>query len=100
MTTAPATTSTGDQIGRALALAAIGLVVVAVVRELRCSGDDRTWQGRVMGVPYDFRAPTTQRLRSALWNPDGPLVSAKVIGVGWVPNIGRAAQWVRRSPSE
>jgi hypothetical protein len=99
MTTESATTSTRDQIGRALALAAIGVAVVAVVSELRRTGEDRTWQGRVMGVPYDFRAPTTQRLRSALWNPDGPLMSAKVTGVGWVPNVGRLARGVRRSPS-
>lgn len=68
-------------------LAIIG--VIAVVQELRKSPETRTWHGKVAGVvPYDFRKPTVERIRKTYWNPDGPIVSAKAWGVGWVPNVG------------
>lgn len=65
------------------------LGVVAVVQELRQPADERTWHGTVAGfVPYDFRKPTADRFRETYWNPDGSLVSPKVFGVGWAPNLG------------
>ncbi|MGD2103242.1 MAG: hypothetical protein PVG83_13505 [Acidimicrobiia bacterium] len=70
-----------------LLLAIIG--VVAVVQELRKPKDERTWNGAVAGVvPYDFRMPTVERVRDTYWNPDGPILSGKVFGVGWAPNFG------------
>lgn len=63
--------------------------VVAVAQELRKAPDERTWHGKVADlVPYDFRPPTLDRFRQAFWNPDGPLVSGKAWGVGWVLNLG------------
>lgn len=70
-----------------LALAIIG--VIAVVQELNKPPDVRTWNGKVANlVPYDFRVPTFERVRNTYWNPDGPVVSGKVFGVGWAPNLG------------
>ena len=70
-----------------LALAIIG--VIAVVQELKKPPDERTWTGRVANfVPYDFRMPTVERIRHTYWNPDGPILSGKVLGVGWAPNFG------------
>jgi hypothetical protein len=70
-----------------LALAVIG--VIAVVQELRKPPDERTWSGKVANlVPYDFRIPTLERVRTTYWNPDGPALSGKVFGVGWAPNFG------------
>ena len=70
-----------------LALAIIGLI--AVIQELRKPPDQRTWNGKVADlVPYDFRMPTVERVRSTYWNPEGPIVSGKVFGVGWAPNLG------------
>ncbi len=70
-----------------LALAIIG--VVAIIQELRKPPDERTWHGKVADlVPYDFRMPTIGRLRSTYWNPEGPILSGKVFGVGWAPNFG------------
>jgi len=70
-----------------LALAIIGLI--AVIQELRKPSDERTWNGKVADlVPYDFRMPTIERVRSTYWNPDGPIIAAKVFGVGWAPNLG------------
>lgn len=65
------------------------LGVVAIVGELRTPADRRTWHGTVAGfVPYDFRMPTAERFRQTYWNPEGPIVSSKVWGVGWAPNLG------------
>jgi hypothetical protein len=68
-------------------LAIIG--IVAVVQELRKPPQERTWHGRVADlVPYDFRKPTMDRVRETYWNPEGPVISGKVWGVGWAPNFG------------
>jgi hypothetical protein len=32
--------------------------------------------------------PTIGRVRSTYWNPDGPILTGKVFGVGWAPNLG------------
>ncbi|HEX2420581.1 MAG TPA: hypothetical protein VHL55_03190 [Acidimicrobiia bacterium] len=63
--------------------------VVAIVQELRKPRADRTWHGKVFDfVPYDFRVPSVDRVRETYWNPEGPVVSGKVFGVGWAPNLG------------
>lgn len=70
-----------------LILAIIG--VIAIVQELRKPPEDRTWHGKVADfVPYDFRMPTLERARETYWNPEGPILSSKVWGVGWSPNFG------------
>ena len=78
-----------------LALAIVG--VVAVVQELRTPPEERTWHGTVGGVvPYDFRPPSVERARQTFWNPEGPLVSSRVWGVGWSPNVGAILARIRR----
>ena len=69
-----------------------GLVVAAVASELAKPEAERTWQGRVFGiVPYDFRPPTWERIRTAYWNPDSDrLFSDRVFGIGWAINLYRA----------
>jgi hypothetical protein len=82
-----------------LLLAIIG--VVAVVQELRKPQDERTWHGKVADfVPYDFRMPTIERVRDTYWNPEGPIVSGKVFGVGWAPNFGGLARVFVKETSE
>ena len=40
-------------------------------------------QGRLAGLPYDFRAPTTSRIRVRAWNPADPRVfTPKAFGWG------------------
>ena len=77
---------------RLLRLAVIGLVVAAVATELAKPEEERTWHGRVGGVvPYDFRPPTLERIRSAYWNPESDrLFSDRVFGVGWAVNLYQA----------
>ena len=79
-------------IRRLIRLTAVGLVVAAVATELAKPEGERTWHGRVGGlVPYDFRPPTWERIRSAYWNPASDrLFSDRVFGVGWAVNLHRA----------
>ena len=82
-----------------LLLAIIG--VIAVVQELRKPQDERTWHGKVGNlVPYDFRVPTMERLRDTYWNPEGPILSGKVFGVGWAPNFGALTKLVGDESSD
>ena len=79
---------------------ATALAVAAVVKELRLPADERTWHGRILYVPYDFRLPTLARVRERLWAPeDERLLVPQVFGVGWSVNFGRLVNLVlnRRS---
>jgi Family of unknown function (DUF5808) len=79
-----------------LGLCAFGLLVAAVVKELRLPKRKRRWHGTVAGVfPYDLRPPTLKRARERLSNPKGPLLSQHVFGVGWTINFGRLAALLR-----
>ena len=72
--------------------AVIGAVVGAIYVELRKAPEERTWTGKLLGVvPYDFRLPTMERLRSAYWNPRSPKVfTDRPFGVGWSVNVPTA----------
>jgi Family of unknown function (DUF5808) len=67
-----------------------------LARELRKPPEQRTWEGRLLGVPYSLRPPTLARARSRLWWTDGPLLVPKVFGIGWDLNLGRLFALVRR----
>ena len=69
--------------------ALVGAVLGAVYTELRKPPEQRTWNGRLLGlVPYDFRMPSIERLRQAYWNPRSPKVfTDRPLGVGWAVNI-------------
>jgi hypothetical protein len=77
---------------RLLRVAVVGLFVAAVATELSKPEDQRTWHGKVGGVvPYDFRPPTWERIRTAYWNPESDrLFSDRVFGVGWAVNLYQA----------
>ena len=68
----------------------IGVVAAAVLKEMRKPRADRHWHAQLAGfVPYDFRLPSLDRLRSALWNPDSShVLMPPVFGVGWSVNFG------------
>ena len=74
----------------------------AVVQELSKPEGERTWHGTVFGVvPYDFRPPTFQRLRDAMWNPeDERLFTPRPFGVGWSVNFARLLQLMRETSEE
>jgi hypothetical protein len=83
------------RIGRIIGVLAAIVAVAAVREQLRLPPEERTWHGKVYGVPYDFRKPSFQRLSQSLWNPnDDSLFTARALGVGWSINLHRVLQLV------
>ena len=85
------------RVRRFVRLVAFGLVVAALIDQLRRDPEERTWEGSVAGVvPYDFRMPTLERARSRWWNTDDDrLFVPQVFGVGWTINFARLARLAR-----
>ena len=77
-------------------------LVGAIYQELRKPPEARTWHGKVAGaVPYDFRVPTLEKLRTSYWDPDSEQIfSEKVVGVGWAVNIPTAARKITQIVSQ
>lgn len=49
-------------------------------------------QGRVLGMPYEFRPPTGSSIMERLWNPADPRIwMPRSFGVGWTINFGALA---------
>ncbi len=72
------------------------VAIAAVIKELRLPKEDRTWHGALGGyVPYDFRMPTVERIKAAIWDPDGAIVVNRPFGVGWSINFGAIVARVR-----
>lgn len=71
-------------------LVSLSLLAAALVKELRTPKDQREWEGRIAGIPYDLHPPTPARLKAAYWNRDDPrLFPPRPAGVGWAVNFGR-----------
>lgn len=48
--------------------------------------------GRVLGIPYDVRVPSAERVAERLWNPSDPrLLMPRIFGMGWDLNFGAIA---------
>ena len=56
--------------------------------------NDNDKVGTWMGMPYDFRKPTMQRLKERWWNKDGPMFTPKLWGIGWDLNFRHPGSWV------
>ena len=92
--------ATGMDLQKVIRLVTLGLAVAAVVKELRKPADERTWNGALGFVPYDFRVPTLARVKERMWDPEGAhLVNPRVFGVGWTLNLGRLVELVRQRVS-
>ncbi len=49
-------------------------------------------QGRILGMPYEFRAPTATSIMERMWNPGDPrILMPRTFGVGWTINFGAVA---------
>jgi hypothetical protein len=85
-----------ERFRRFVRLVAFGLVVAALIDQLRRDPEERTWEGSVAGiVPYDWM-PTLERARSRWWNTDDErLFVPQVFGVGWTINFARLARLAR-----
>ena len=78
------------RMGRLVRAALFFLALAAVAQELSKPEDQRTWHGKVSGVPYDFRMPTLKRFRDAYWNPnDDRIFTDRVVGIGWAINFAQ-----------
>jgi Family of unknown function (DUF5808) len=86
-----------ERLRKFVKLVAFGLVLAALIDQLRRDPEERTWEGSVAGiVPYDFRMPTFERARSRWWNTDDDrLFVPQVFGVGWTINLARLARLAR-----
>jgi hypothetical protein len=75
----------------------LATVVAAVKQELEKPEGQRDWHGTVGGVvPYDFRAPTAEKIKSTLFDPDNDrIIVPQVWGVGWTLNLGRLWRLIR-----
>ena len=63
-------------------------VVVAVVQQLQRPPEERTWYGKIAGIPYDFRLPTVERIRNTFWNKDtSQIFLPQAFGIGWSINL-------------
>ncbi|WP_456789643.1 DUF5808 domain-containing protein [Cellulomonas sp. P5_C5] len=89
--------ATGMDLQKLIRLITLALGVAAVVKELRTPPEERTWNGVLGFIPYDFRIPTLARVKERMWDPEGAhLISPRVFGVGWTLNVGRLVELVRQ----
>ena len=67
----------------------VTLTLVAVCQELEKPKEERRWHGKIAGfIPYDFRIPTTERLKESYWNPyERRVLTPEVFGIGWTINF-------------
>ncbi|MDQ2884820.1 MAG: DUF5808 domain-containing protein [Chloroflexota bacterium] len=64
------------------------LVGSAVAQQLSRPANERTWHGKVVGIPYDFRMPTVEKLRNTFWNKDtASVLVPHAFGMGWSINF-------------
>lgn len=77
-------------IRRIVQVAAVGLLVAAVLKELFQPRGLRVGQGSIFGVPYSFRIPQISDLQQRYWNADGAVLGPPLFGIGVVPNIPAA----------
>ena len=72
-----------------IASVVLSILVSAAIRDqLQRPPEERTWQGKVFGLPYDFRFPTVERLQAAFWNKDtAQVLVPQPFGIGWTINF-------------
>ncbi len=63
-------------------------VAIAITQQLQRPPEERTWYGKIAGIPYDFRLPTVERIRNTFWNKDtSQIFLPQVFGIGWSINM-------------
>jgi hypothetical protein len=72
----------------AIGIGVTSLISAAIVDQLRRPTDERTWQGTILGIPYDFRPPTPEKLYNTFWNKDtAKIFVPHAFGIGWSINF-------------
>jgi hypothetical protein len=63
-------------------------VAIAITQQLQRPPEERTWYGKIAGIPYDFRIPTVERIRATFWNKDtSQIFLPQAFGIGWSINL-------------
>ena len=63
-------------------------VAIVITQQLQRPPEERTWYGKIAGIPYDFRIPTVERISSTFWNKDtSQIFLPQVFGIGWSINM-------------
>jgi hypothetical protein len=63
-------------------------IAIAITEQLQRPPEERTWHGKIAGIPYDFRLPTVERLRATFWNKDtSQIFLPHAFGIGWSLNL-------------
>lgn len=66
----------------------VGLSAAAIGQELAKPAAERTWKGKVAGVPYNFRVGEWGDIAQEYWNPQSnEILQPHVIGLGWGVNL-------------
>ncbi|MGV9249712.1 DUF5808 domain-containing protein [Streptomyces sp. NPDC003710] len=83
----------------AVLVAGAVVVAAAVAKELRKPSGARTWTGVLLGLPYDFRRPTPEKIAREFWDPgNDALFTPHAFGVGYGVNLARAVRELRSTP--
>ena len=73
-----------------------GLTAAAIGQELAKEPAERTWQGKVAGVPYNFRLNDWSDIAREYWNPQSDrILTPHAIGIGWGVNLAAVVRRVR-----
>ncbi len=81
-----------------LLVVSVLLTLAAVADQLRQPRGERTWQGKIIGLPYDMRPPSPRRIAANWWKPeDDRLLVPRAFGVGWDVNLHQLYVLLKRS---
>lgn len=84
------------KMGTFMAGVVTGLTAAAIGQELAKEPAERTWQGKVAGVPYNFRLNDWRAIAREYWNPDSDsILTPHAIGLGWGINLAALARRAR-----
>lgn len=73
-----------------------GLTAAAVGQELARRPEERTWKGKVAGVPYNLHVPEWRSVANEYWNPaSNKVLAPHAIGIGWGINFAAVTQRAR-----
>jgi hypothetical protein len=73
-----------------------GLAAAAIGQELAKDPSERTWRGKVAGVPYNFRLNDWGDIAHEYWNPESDqILTPDAIGLGWGINFAALTRRLR-----
>jgi len=74
--------------GMIIGIVSTALLTGAMIEQLRRPKGARTWYGNILGIPYDFRRPTLEKLRKTFWNEKtSQILVPQAFGMGWSINF-------------